>query len=281
MRKLIQFLVNQVFFVIFLILQLFSIALIINFNNFQRSIYLNSSNAFVGRLHNITNLTTEYFGLREKNENLSEENAALLNRIFFLESQLERKERKQTDTTIVAPEKDYHFLSAKVINNTTHKGKNYITLNKGARDGVKPDMGVISDQGIAGIVSAISDKFSVAISALNPIIKFSSKFKKNDYEGFIVWDGVDYRFAKMQNILEHVDVAVGDTIVTTGYMNGLPAGIPVGIVETFEQTDRSPYLDINVRLFTNFKVLSHVKIINYHHNEEQTGLEDSVSYSIR
>ena len=276
MRKLIQFLINQVFFFIFLVLLLFSIALIVNFNNFQKSIYLNSSNAFVGRLHNITSLTTEYFGLREKNENLSEENAALLNRIFFLESQLERKERIQTDTTPIMPDKDYHFLSAKVINNSTHKGKNYMTLNKGAKDDVKPDMGVISDHGVAGIVSAVSEHFSVVISVLNPIIKFSSKFKKDGTEGYIVWDGADYRYVKMENIPGHVAVAVGDTIVTTGYISGLPANIPVGVVESFEQTNKSPNLDIKVRLFTDFKVLSHVKIINYHHSKEQADLENSV-----
>ena len=275
MRKLIQFLINNVFFIIFLVLQLFSVALIVNFNNFQKSIYLNSSNTLVGGMHNIANLTTEYFGLREKNENLSEENAALLNRIFFLESHLEQNERIQTDTTSVTPDKDYHFLSAKVINNSTHKGKNYMTLNKGAKDGVKPDMGVISDQGIAGIVSAVSEHFSLVISVLNPIIEFSSKFKKNDFEGYIAWDGGDYRYVKMTGIPEHVAVAVGDTIVTTGYIDGLPADIQVGVVEAFEQVDRNPNLDIKVRLFTDFKVLSHVKIINYHHREEQAKLENN------
>jgi len=276
MRKLIQFLINQVFFIIFLVLQFVSIALIVNFNNFQRSIYLNSSNVLVGRLQNITNLTTEYFGLKEKNENLSEENAALWNRIFFLESQLDRKERTKTDTTTIVPERNYHFLSAKVINNTTHKRKNYMTLNKGAKDGIRPDMGVISDQGIAGIVSAVSEHFSTVISVLNPIIKFSSKFKKNNYEGYVVWDGVDYRYVKMEGIPEHASVAVGDTIVTTGYFDGFPADIPVGVVETFEQTNKSPNLDIKVRLFTDFKVLSHVRIIKYHHSEEQTELENSI-----
>jgi rod shape-determining protein MreC len=276
MRKLIQFLVNHLFFILFLALEIVSAALIINFNNFQRSSYLNSANGVVGRLHNITSLTTEYFGLKEKNENLSEENALLLNRIFFLESQLERKERIQADTSSIVPEKNYHFLSAKVINNSTNKGKNYMTLNRGSNDGVKPGMGVISDQGIAGIVSTVSDHFSVVISVLNPIIKFSCKFKKNDYAGYIVWDGIDYRYVKLEDIPEHVSVAVGDTVITTGYTDGFPVNIPVGVVEEFEQTQGDPYYDIKVKLLTDFKVLSHVKIINYSYSEEQAALENSV-----
>jgi len=278
MRKLIQFLINQVFFIIFLILQLFSIALIINFNNFQQSVFFNSSNALAGRLHNITSLTTEYFWLREKNEILSDANAQLWDRIFFLESQLDRRERIQTDTTPIVPDKNYRFMSARVINNTTHKGRNFMTLNRGANDGVRPDMGVISDQGIAGIVNAVSNNFSTVISVLNPIIRFSSKFKKNNYTGFIVWDGIDYRFVKMEDIPEHVHVAVGDTIVTTGYTYGFPADIPVGVVERFEQSNRSPFLDITVRLFTDFKMLSHVNIIKYYHSEEQAELENSINW---
>ncbi len=276
MRKLIRFLINHVFFIIFLILEIFSLTLIINFNDFQKSIYFNSANGFIGELHTIINSTTGYFGLKEKSDNLSDENAKLLDRISILESQLEVIKDKEIDTTFVLSEKKYNFLSAKVVNNSTNKGRNYITLNKGAKEGVKPDMGVVSDQGIVGIVSAVSDHFSVVISVLNPIIKFSSKLKKNNFSGYAVWDGIDYRYVKFEDIQEHVPVALGDTIVTTGYTDGFPENIPVGIVEELEKRPEDSYYDIKVKLFTNFKVLSHVKIINYRYKEEQSNLENSV-----
>ncbi len=262
---------------------MFSISLIVNFNDFQGSIYFNSANIVAGELHTAVSSTTEYFGLKEKNKYLSEENTELLNRIYMLESQLEAFKEKnvdsvsvEIDTTLVVPEKSYRFLSAKVINNSTNKARNYIVLNKGSKDGVKSDMGVISEHGIVGVISAVSEHFSVAISVLNPVIKFSSKLQKNNFSGYVVWDGEDYRFAKFEDIQEHVPIAVGDTIVTTGYTDGFPEGIPVSVVAALEKRPKDSYYDIKVRLFTNFKALSHVKIINYHYKKEQSELENSV-----
>ena len=281
MRTLIQFLINNTFFFIFLILEIFSISLIVNFNEFQKSSFLSSSNRFVGELYRINNLTTEYFNLRDKNEQLSSENAKLLNRILFLEGKLELKESKISDTatidtTNIVPEKNYHYFSAKVINNSTNKLRNFITLNKGYKDGVREDMGVVSDQGVVGVVSNVSEHFSVVISILNPKAKVSCKFKKNNYEGSLVWDGIDYRYAKLEDISEHVQIKKGDTIITTGFSSIFPENIPVGVVKRFKKHPENSYYDIDVKLFTNFKVLSHVKVIDYYYKKEQANLEESV-----
>jgi rod shape-determining protein MreC len=277
MRVLIQFLINNVFFAIFLILEIFSLSLVFNFNEFQKSVFLSSSNKFAGELYDMSNSTTEYFGLRDKNDRLSAENAALLNKVFRLEGQLELKnEQNKKDSIRFVPENDLHFISAKVINNSTNKPQNYITLNKGSLDGIKNDMGVISDQGIVGVVSTVSEHFSVAISVLNPKIKISCKFKKNDYSGSLVWDGYNYQYAKFEDVSEHVPIKIGDTIITTGFSSIFPEKMPVGVVKKFEKHSQDSYYDIVVKLFTNFKTLSHVKIIDYHNKEEQSRLENSV-----
>jgi len=274
MKKLIQFLVNNVFYIIFLILSIISFALIVNFNNFQRSVYLTSANRVVGEMNALASFTTEYFALRDKNESLSLANANLLNDVYSLRKELEKYHEQTIFST--SPDATYQFFPAKVINNSTDKLRNYLTLNKGAKDGVCIDMGVVSDQGVVGIICAVSEHFSVAISMLNPKIKISSKFKRSDYVGLVVWDGVDYQYVKMEDILEHVPFAVGDTVVTTGFSSVFPENMPIGVIERFEKRTDNTYYDIDVRLFTDFKKLLYVRIINYHYKEERTNLEESV-----
>ena len=274
MRRLIQFLINNVFYIIFLILSIISFALIVNFNNFQKSVYLTSASRMMGGMNVLTSLTTEYFALHGKNEYLSLTNANLLNEVHLLQKELENY-RGEAISTVIS-DTPYRFFSAKVINNSTDKLRNYLTLNKGAKDGVRVDMGVVSDQGVVGIVSSVSEHFSLVISVLNPKIKISSKFKRNNYVGSIVWDGVDYHYVKMEDILEHVPFAVGDTVVTTGFSSVFPENIPVGVVERFEKRAGSTYYDIDVRLFTDFKKLSYVRIIDYRYKKERAELEESV-----
>lgn len=276
MRTLIQFLINNAFFFLFLLLEVVCFSFITNFNEFQRSVFLSSGNRLTGTLYQISNSTTEYFSLKEKNDRLSAENARLLNRILFLESQLEIKERIQTDTSTLVPEKNFYYFPAKIINNTTNRVRNYITINKGTKDGVKPDMGVICDQGIVGIINAVSDHFSVAISVLNPKIKISCKLKKNNYAGSLAWNGDDYRYAKLEDISSHVPLNIGDSIITTGYSSFFPENIPVGTIKAFTKHEETGYYDIDVELLTDFKIISNVKIINYQYKEEQSNLENSV-----
>ena len=274
MRKLIQFLVNNVFYIIFVVLGIISFALIVNFNNFQRSVYLTSASRAVGEVNALTSLTTEYFALHTKNENISLANADLLNEVYSLRAELEKYQEKAHFTDV--PNATYRFFPAKVINNSTDKLRNHLTLNKGARDGVHVDMGVVSDQGVVGIICAVSEHFSVAISVLNPKIKISSKFKQSDYVGLVVWDGADYQYVKMEDILEHVPFAAGDTVVTTGFSSVFPENMPIGVVERFEKRTDNTYYDIDVRLFTDFKKLSYVRIVDYHYTKERAELEESV-----
>lgn len=278
MRALIQFLLNQSFFIIFILLETISLSLVLSFNDFQRSAFFSSSNKMVGNLYSFSNSTTEYFGLKEKNELLAFENAELLERLTHLEEKIENQQAS-SDTNKIRfgeSEKKYHFLVAKVINNNTNKSQNYITLNKGSKDGIKPDMGIVSEKGIVGVTTVVSDHFSVAISLLNPKIKISSKFKKNNFSGSLVWDGIDYRYAKLEDISEHVHIKKGDTIVTTGFSSIFPENIPVGIVYKYKKKQEDSYYDIDVKLFTDFKTLTHVKVIDYYQKEERKLLEETI-----
>ncbi|MBN2765074.1 MAG: rod shape-determining protein MreC [Paludibacteraceae bacterium] len=276
MRNLINFLIQYSVVFLFLLLEIISFTLVVKNQDYQRSVFLSSSNSVVSGLYQVSNSVVEFFKLSAANESLSEENTALKNEIILLQNQLSALSPELTDSLNykIPAEMDYRLISAKVINNSTNKLQNYITLNKGARDGVQPDMGVISEEGVVGIVKTVSERFSVVIPVLNQNIKINSKFKKNNYSGPLVWKGRDYRYASLSDIARHVEFSLGDTLITSGFTNTFPEGIPVGIINDFNIKESDPYYNIEVKLAVNFRTLSHVKVINYLNYNEQRSLEN-------
>ncbi|HOV84379.1 MAG TPA: rod shape-determining protein MreC [Paludibacteraceae bacterium] len=276
MKNLINFLIHHSGLLLFIILEIISFIMMINSQEYQKSIFLSSSNAVVATLYNWTNSVGEFFKLRNANNQLSSENTDLKNQIIDLQNKLNAFKPSLTDSLNfeLSPENEYRFISAKVINNSTDKFQNYLTLNKGSKDGIKPDMGVVSSEGVVGIIKSVSPHFSVVIPILNPKIQISCKFKRTDYTGSLVWNGEDYRYANLVDIARHVDIRLGDTIVTSGFTRTFPEGIPVGIVEDYNIKESDAYYNIKVKLAVNFRTLTYVNVINYLNYQEQKQLEE-------
>lgn len=275
MRKLFLFLARYSIVILFLILEIVSFMLYVNNEKFAKSVFFSSSNNIISGIYSVSNSVTEFFKLRSTNENLSVENALLKEHILSLENEIASyvSDSVVSLSYTLSPEKEFEYISAKVINNSTNRYKNYITLNKGALDGVRPDMGVVSPEGVVGIVKTVSDHFSSVISLLNPLININSRIERIKYVGPLVWDGADYRYARLTDIPRHVVLQVGDTIVTSGLTSIFPEGIPVGTIEEFSINDGDAYYDIKVRLAVNFRVLSQVHILDYKNYDEQQALE--------
>ena len=275
MKNLFNFLIQYSVVILFLFLEIVSLAMIVQNQGYQKSIYLSSSNSVVSGMYEWSNGVVEFFKLRAANDNLSEENTTLKNQVIKLQNQLTtlKPETKDSVHFRIPPEMEYQFISAKVISCTTNKLQNYITLNKGAIDGIKSDMGVVSDEGVVGIIKNVSRRFSVVIPILNPKIEISCKFKRNNYSGGLMWSGEDYRYANLTDIARHVEFSYGDTLITSGLTSTFPEGIPVGIIEEFKIKESDPYYKIKVKLAVNFRTLSHVKVINYLNYNEQRSLE--------
>ncbi len=275
MKNLINFLINYSVVILFIFLELISFTMIVKNQGYQKSIYISSCNSVVAGMYEWSNSVVEFFKLRAANDNLSEENTSLKNQVIKLQNQLEtlKPETKDSVRFRIPPEMEYQFISAKVISCTTNKIQNYITLNKGEIDGIRPDMGVVSDEGVVGIIKNVSRRFSVVIPILNPKIEINCKFKRNNYSGGLLWSGEDYRYANLTDIARHVEFSHGDTLITSGLTSTFPEGIPVGTIEDFKIKESDAYYKIKVRLAVNFRTLSHVKVINYLNYNEQKGLE--------
>ncbi len=264
MRSLFRFLAKNYFFLLFVVLETICLGMVVKYNNYQKVKFLNSSNAFIAKTYEIFNTFSGFFHLQQVNTELAAENASLKNEL----EKLAAREAKEGLDSIAIDSVTYAFIPAKVINNSVNKQNNYITLNKGRKDGVRTDMGIIGPDGIVGIITNISDHYSTGPTLLNKKWKVSAKIKKNNYFGSLVWDGINFQHAKLNEIPFHVDPAVGDTIVTSGYSSYFPEGTMIGQIESFDHGSGDNFYDITVVLSTNFMTLSHVEIIkNYYANE--------------
>jgi len=260
LKNLFNFLIKYSVVFLFVILEIVSLVLISNNKGYQRSVLLSSTNRVTGWMYEKSSNLFEFFKLKESNAGLAEENTQLKNRVTQLESQL----ASLTDSAFIAdwktvntpPEKEYEYIPAKVIGNTTHLAQNYITLNKGSNQGIKPDMGVISETGVVGIVQTVSPKFAKVIPILNPQAIISTKFKRNNYYGPLRWDGKDYRYAKLDDIARHVRFSLGDTLITSGLVKTFPEGIFVGTINNYDIKESDAYYNIQVKLGVDFRILT-------------------------
>jgi len=278
MRKLFAFLIKYSVAILFLFLEVVAFSMIVRNNGYQQSVFFSSGNTIFASLYSVSNSVVDYFYLKSTNEGLANENTMLLNQVVELQNQLEAygSAAESQYKGKISPDKEINYIQAKVINNSTNKMLNYITLNKGLRDGIQQDMGVINEDGVVGVVSNVSEKFAVVIPVINPRIQINSKFLRNNYSGPVHWDGPNYRYANFNDIARHVVFSLGDTIVTSGYSDSFPEGIFIGTVDDFNISESDAYYHIKVRLGVNFRTLTHVKVINYLNYQEQKNLEKSV-----
>lgn len=272
MDRLLHFVYQYRAFFTFLLLVLFCSWLIVENNQYQSTRYFNTSNRLAANIISFSQGVREYFSLRRINADLAEENAEL-------RSKLERyavTDSMYTDTT-----RHFDFVSAKVINNSTQMFKNYITVNKGRADGLRPGMAVISAKGAIGKVKSVSDHYAVLISLLNTDHQLSASIKRTNQFGTVQWDGTDPRLVNLNYIPRHVNPHVGDTIVTSGFNAVFPPDVLVGIVRTAELKDESPFWQVKVELAQDFGRLAFVEVVRSFQKAEKDSLELSTTGNVK
>jgi rod shape-determining protein MreC len=275
MQRIFLFLYRIRAFLLFVLLEAIAISLIVSNNSQQGSAFFNSSNELSGSVFQTQSNVVDYFSLSSVNKSLMEKNAQLLSELEAL--------RKPADSIFIPLDSalfaTMQFKGAKVINNSLRLSQNHLTINKGSNHGVKTGMGVINEQGVVGRVKSVSRNFSTIISLLHTELLVSSKIKSNDVFGSTKWDGLDPQQAKLMYVPRHVVVEIGDQVVTSGYNSIFPEGIPIGtVIEVKPGTDTN-YLDITIKLDTDFSKISYVYLVESFQQQELDSLYLSTGIS--
>ncbi len=259
MQNLLNFIVRYYFVFLFLLLEITSFFLIAHSHNHHRTYFLHSGSMITGFLYEKSSNITTYLDLRQVNNVLAYENAQLLNRAntSFLEK--DTLVNFQNDTLLI---RRFTYLNAKVINNSVTRRNNFLTLDKGSYDGIEKDMGVITLEGVVGIIKNVSGSFSTVISLLHKDMQISVRLKKNNHIGTLTWDGGNYKVASMGYIPSHVELIQGDTIITSGFSRMFPAGIFIGTIKDFAIKEGEHFFTAEINLALDFNKLNHVYVVN-------------------
>lgn len=278
MRNLINFLLKYNHWLLFILLEVISFALLVHFNNYQGSVYFTSANRIGGAVYETVNQVTRYFGLVDVNRDLTARNVELEIEVERLTEALEHYTQDSTKVTELRQTalSGYTLYPARVINNNVTHPNNFITIDKGKADGIKPEMGVVCGNGVVGIVYLTGTHHSIVLPVLNSQSNISCKIKRTSYFGFLRWEGGSPQYAYVKDMPRHSEFSLGDTIVTSGHSAVFPAGIPIGTVDDMKDShDGLSYL-LKIKLFTDFARLSDVQVIESAIGLEQKALEDSV-----
>lgn len=200
----------------------------------------------------------EYTSLRQTNEGLAAQNALLMHQLQIL------KENPTREDTTKAP---YTFITAKVIRNTVGSSHNYLLIDKGYKDGVREDMGVVTPVGVIGITHTVSANYSYILSFLNTSQQVSAKVGETGAFGPLSWNPHSPSMAILAEIPQHLQISPGDTVRTSGYSSFFPPDIPLGIVEN-SRIVNGVHLNIDVRLLQDFRSIKHVMVVENNNRKE-------------
>ena len=271
MQQIIFFFIRNKNFLLFAVLFTISVALTIQTHNYHNDKFISSANFVTGSIYTSRNNITDYFSLRTENDHLLEENLLL------------RKKLDQLKEVITAPIPDstlipakFDYFAARVINNNYANTKNQLTLDKGSRDGITIDLGVISSKGLVGIVSDISNNYSTVQSILNTKSRINAKLKKSSHFGSLIWNTKDPNVVQLIDIPRLAEIEKGDTIITGGRSTIFPEGILIGSVKDFRLDQDDNYYYVNIQLFNDMTSLEHVYLIQNNEAQEIIELEKGV-----
>ena len=285
MDKLLEFLQKHRHWFVFLILETIALVTYLSGSLYSRSLGWYATSAVFGRVNELMTEGWSYVGLRPRNEELLRENARLRTAYTLLARQMQDAEAHgllprlhATDSLPIDPSA---VIIARVVNRVTHTSEVYYTINKGRRDGIETDMGVMSASGVVGAVMAVSDHYALVIPVLNPKIRLACTLLGQEVSGTLTASSSpNANEAILSNVPPHAHPQIGDTITTSGYSYLFPEGMMVGTIADSiparVKGSAGTFANYPVHLATDFQGLRYVYVIREKPTHEVRALEDSI-----
>ena len=253
---------------VFVILEVAAVLMLSNNSQIHRLWIARISHGFMASTWGATQSVSNYFSLKKQNDALALENDRLLRLVRRYESVLSTKD------SLMRPQKDdgFNYIPATIIKSSTNSQHNYLIIDKGSDDGVIRNSGIITSQGVIGIIDAVSAHYSYAISFLNTELFISARLGNSGAVGPLAWDGISSDGAILKEIPLQFRFAPGDTVYTSGYSTIFPPDIPIGVAGESKIINGATN-EIRVKLFQDHKALKYVTIVSNTRSEEIEAIE--------
>ena len=295
MNNLLNFLFRYRGILVFAVLEVLSLYLLVRNSSYQRAAFFNSANTYVGQVLDWRTQVQDYFRLIDVNQELMHENARLRQQLYPPDLS-----RRQADSLpiskdsvtqarlallgrpdslllglrqLAAHDPDYPLIPARVVSSTQRRVDNYLTLNVGTVDGVKPGMGVVAAEGVVGRVKVASEHYTTITSVLHSKSTISARIQRDGTIGTIRWLGDDPTHVLLDNVPRQNKLVRGDTVVTSGYNAVFPEGVRIGTIESFVKEPDKNFWTIQVRLAVNFSRLTYAYLVTSRPKAERDTVE--------
>jgi rod shape-determining protein MreC len=266
-------------FLFFLLLQVISLSFLFRYNNYHQAAFMNVAGEFTGSINQRFSKVESYFRLKQINEQLAAENLRLNQMLKENYEGAGGPGKMVTDTLqgdSVKEIKKYIWMGAKVVGSTVNTQVNFLTIHRGALQGVRPNMGVTGPLGIVGQVLNVSDNYATVWTLLNRQFRVVVKLKNGGERGTLEWDGVSPNYVTLKDIPKSAKVKKGDSVVTSPASSMFSgANLMVGTIDEIIDDKSSNFYSLRVKPSTNFYSIEYVYVIENTQLTEQNHLEDS------
>lgn len=252
---------------VFIIVEIAALAMLRNNDQLHNTWIAKGIHSVQGSVFGLTECISDYFSLKEQNRKLAHDNYLLL-------SELQRyKSASHPEDSLDMSKEGYTFIPAEIKKTGYNTQHNYLIINKGSEDGIENGCGLMTCNGVVGVVEAVSENYSFALSFMNTNISISARVGRDGSIGPLIWDGKTRKHAILKEIPGHIDVEKGDTVYTSGYSATFPADIPLGTVESMK-TVNGATLELKILLLEDFATLRYVVAVKNDDKGELTQLEE-------
>jgi len=220
-----------------------------------------AGSAVVSPFRNFLGDVTNLGQTRSEIEKLKADNAKLRNQLL---------QRKSADAELdqlksvldLAGRAGYKVLAARVISQGASTSfSQTVTIDAGTSSGVRPNMTVVSGEGLIGVVKESYSNSALIMLATDPDFKVGVRIAGTQQIGIL--SGRGSKRAELQLLDNQQVVKVGDVLLARGSTNNRPfvPGIPVGVISAVDNTAGSIAQTATVMLYPNFSALSVVSVV--------------------
>ena len=202
-------------------------------------------------------LEEENQALREKNLRLSLQVESMLNLQNENNALMEMLEFKKS--------KKFIIKSAKVVNKGVQPNLLSIIIDRGSSDGITPDLPVLTPKGVVGKTIEISENNSIVQLISDANFRLSTRILPSGATGILRF--INAGTAEIREVQKNVEINIGDKVVTSGFSDIYPAGLPVGTVKGLYQDRGSFQKVVSITLPNDLNAFQHVFIITEKSNE--------------
>lgn len=278
MKALLEFFSRYNHWILFVVLEGLSLMMLFQFNHYHASVWATTANVVVGKVDEWEQEALKFITLSQANQQLTRRNAVLEYNLNEMSRRLTELTHDSSYTELKQRERieGLNLIPAKVVTNSVMKRDNFMTINKGEADGIRPEMGVVCGTGVVGIIYMTSAHYSIVLPLLNSKSRISCRLRGSNYFGYLRWDGRHPLYVLLDDVPRHAHFKVGDIVETSGFSSVFPPGIFVGKVGKIEDSEDGLSFQLCVQLGVDMATLQDVNVVTQEFQPEVKELEQKL-----